>query len=59
MAVYVQHGKRRKKFKTARGARWHQKRFGGRVVKGKKRKAGKKRRRSSPRRRKTAKRRRR
>jgi hypothetical protein len=53
MAVFVVHGKKRKKFRTARGARWHKTRFGGRIVKGKpkRRKSPKRRRKSSRRRR--------
>jgi hypothetical protein len=51
MAVYVVHGKKRKKFRTAKGAAWHKRRFGGRIVKGKAKKAGKRKRRKSSRRR--------
>lgn len=47
----VKRGGGRRKFKTARGARWHQRRYGGRVVKvGKKRKAPKRRRKGGRRR---------
>jgi len=57
MPVYVVHGSKRKKFRTARGAAWHKRRFGGRIVKGKaKRKASK--RRKPARRRKSSRRRR-
>jgi hypothetical protein len=49
---YVVKGKRRKGFRTRRGATRHKRHFGGRVVVGKKkRKGGKRRRRSSSRRR--------
>lgn len=52
MAVYVVHGKRRRKFRTRKGAAWHKRRFGGRIVAGKaKRKKPAKRRKSSRRRR--------
>ena len=59
MACYVVHGKRRRKFRTRRGAAWHKRRFGGRLVCGKaKRRKAPKRRRASSRRRKSSRRRR-
>jgi hypothetical protein len=56
MAVFVVHGSKRKKFRTRRGAAWHKRRFGGRIVAAKPKKRAASKRRAAPRR-KSAKRR--